>query len=265
MDPTHDQEDEVATQALVACSTNSSNYSHELKVLERKHAEELKRKEEEIRAVREDGEAKLRDLQHKQADRVQYEHDMREQAKIWQTAERDVRKAGKSPMENTIFSYTRMNSELLRRVDEMRKHMNFCQKVPEVQLGVSLQQSMDETMSKISLEMECILSGLGRAVRLQTPIVDRKSDLGYLIRSISDNKGTPADESSVLQEAVTTFGSEPEVIVHTLLSAALREWVFRSDFPNFDSSSSSLLRAYRKIVKTHGMSKVPGGASKPLS
>lgn len=56
-----------------------------------------------------------------------------------------------------------------------------------------------------------------------------------------------------LQEAICKLARfSPEVVVRSLITSALAEWVFDTDFPKFDNGSSEVLKSYRELLVTQG-------------
>jgi hypothetical protein len=45
----------------------------------------------------------------------------------------------------------------------------------------------------------------------------------------------------------------PQAVVRALATAALRKWVFETDFPTFDVNASELLTHYREVLRTQGV------------
>jgi hypothetical protein len=55
------------------------------------------------------------------------------------------------------------------------------------------------------------------------------------------------------QEAMCKFSMfSPEAVVRSLINSALAQWVFETDFPQFDDSSSLVLSKYRELLITQG-------------
>jgi hypothetical protein len=69
-----------------------------------------------------------------------------------------------------------------------------------------------------------------------------------LARRIAGSRHLPALQ---LQDG-TFWNAEPVVLLRSLSTAALQEWVFEADFPNFEDESSITLAAYRNILANQG-------------
>jgi hypothetical protein len=69
-----------------------------------------------------------------------------------------------------------------------------------------------------------------------------------LARRIAGSRHLPALQ---LQDG-TFWNVEPVVLLRSLSTAALQEWVFEADFPNFEDESSITLAVYRNILANQG-------------
>ena len=82
------------------------------------------------------------------------------------------------------------------------------------------------------------------------PDLAKHGDLGRLVSRCS---AIPTEYPKKLQEAMCKLARlAPEAVVRSLITSALAEWVFDTDFPKFDDCSSELLRRYRELLATQG-------------
>ena len=80
------------------------------------------------------------------------------------------------------------------------------------------------------------------------PQLHSHESLAGLIR-----RATGARQDPVLQHQDQDLSSvDPAALLRSLSTAALQEWVFESDFPNFEDDSSITLAAYRDLLANQG-------------
>lgn len=82
------------------------------------------------------------------------------------------------------------------------------------------------------------------------PDLDKQDDLRSLVcRCLTISAETPKE----LKEATRKlFRLSSEVVVRSLITSALAEWVFDTDFPKFDDGSSDVLEKYRELLVMQG-------------
>jgi hypothetical protein len=82
------------------------------------------------------------------------------------------------------------------------------------------------------------------------PALVKHDDLRKLI---SRCLATSAEAPEHLQEGMHRLsGFSLEAVVRSLITSALAEWVFDTDFPNFENHSSEVLTKYRELLATQG-------------
>jgi hypothetical protein len=215
------------------------------------YKKELKSKDSEIRSVREQWQDEVWELNQEKAKALKTEQELRALIKHRDMASRQAEGCGKDPLEEILFSQNHQIHSLTQRVQDMKKQMSFCQQSPQQSAEIN-KCAIDEAMSKISSEMESVMHGHDINKSLLCPSFLIGADLRDLVRAIFGNRRGPEDEMSHFRRFMAKFGLEPQIIIRSLISAALQIWVFRTDFPNFDRTRSRLLEAFRKVVLTHG-------------
>jgi hypothetical protein len=81
-----------------------------------------------------------------------------------------------------------------------------------------------------------------------TPELQMHEKLLGLVRRIA---GLRTNSVSQLQDR-DLLSVDPVALLRSLSTAALQAWVFETDFPNFESDSSSTLAAYRDLLASQG-------------
>lgn len=240
-------------QRRVQCESVSSPKSALWKAntIKDRHIAQMASKEDEIKKLRLKWQEETYELAQQQSKNAQTTLELRAQLKHREMAKKACEEAGKNPMEETMFQYMHQNWSLLQRVQEMKKQLGFCQRTPD-QSKEWIQQCIRERMATMESEMTDLLHGHNHNASLMVPVIQRESDLGCLIRSVFGMSS--GEEIALFRRCIAKYGSEPEVIVSTFVSAALKEWVFLSNFPGF-ATRNQLLDSYRKVVIVNGKSR----------
>lgn len=113
-----------------------------------------------------------------------------------------------------------------------------------------LTKRCDYMTSKLSDELRGVLNG--QRVHLANADFQFNDILRLLARTIyrcSDSKRSYEN----LRRDTMVFRDQPEVLISTLVVAAVQAWVFDSRFPETDGTDNLLLKEYRKAIMVHGM------------
>lgn len=140
------------------------------------------------------------------------------------------------------------NAELVKKVTAMNATIALFKNTPQ-QEQFLLTVRCDETIDKMEKELRGVLNG--QRVCLGSHGIDYNSDLGCFARCIY--KTSDHDQAvKHLHRDVMIFKTQPEVLISTLVTAAIQLWVFETSFPNFDTKDSLLLLEYRKAIMSQG-------------
>ncbi|KAF7862503.1 hypothetical protein EAF04_007376 [Stromatinia cepivora] len=110
-------------------------------------------------------------------------------------------------------------------------------------------QTLDTAMNEICLELEA-MTEMQDFGRMQSPKEWFDGDLIYLVNSAFASLEGSNDGKLQLERFAVKLG--PSAVFRILALAALRDWVFLTDFPHIESGSLSLIEAYRNIAFNKG-------------
>ncbi|CAG8958615.1 hypothetical protein HYFRA_00009932 [Hymenoscyphus fraxineus] len=164
-------------------------------------------------------------------------------------AKQESRQDGKSPLEDVLYHKNEEIWKLSKRAKDMEKLSPFSRS-RETPLLPSFWKEVTSTMRVLSSELDLLLPGQGQHTSLLVPDMGDLPELAKLIRCVAANETEVGMETSVLRFWVAKH--DPEVILRSLIVAAVRNWVFMSKFPVFTPKDAVLLKAYREIIRTHG-------------
>ncbi|KAF8849940.1 hypothetical protein BDZ45DRAFT_216706 [Acephala macrosclerotiorum] len=133
--------------------------------------------------------------------------------------------------------------EEVRVVRDLRPFTRGQRHQPEALSGKVMQKALDT----ISTELQSIFHNRRSDMLPRIPIVRGHSDLASLLRYSFEGVTEPRELRKLLAEQISKWGLP--MIIRGLTIAAIKEWVFTSDFPNFSRKGDPrLLQQYRKII-----------------
>ena len=155
------------------------------------------------------------------------------------------------PLESDFYRQQGQLWDLLQHKHTTQQDAGFFKDVPTTPTSLSFEE-MDEILEDTERELESMLEGTEPSKRLFNPTVHAGSDLESLMMSGLKLSAETISGSSNLKQVFSSLSSQ--LIVRHLALAALREWVFYSDYPSLapDKSSCSLLRFQRDIIMDLG-------------
>jgi predicted RNase H-like nuclease (RuvC/YqgF family) len=144
-----------------------------------------------------------------------------------------------------IFEYELKATDSLQQLQEVRELVKFTKSIasePEPPVAMYIEQSIDhiDNRSKVTIDSnEGPLPKMPDESRLGT------SSKQLLSRVFS----TEIDLISAEYVAAhVAKGIDLYKILRAMMAAAIQQWVFESDFPNFNAEDSRLVNAYRKCL-----------------
>ncbi|XMA20357.1 hypothetical protein WAI453_013148 [Rhynchosporium graminicola] len=173
------------------------------------------------------------------------EIDLRAQITHLKIAQQDRQNAGMNPLEGLLFSKDEEIWHLKQQNHEMRSLAGFSQLAPD-QPAVHLTDEIPNALQSIQSELYSILHGHDLAIPLLQPsFVQKDADLALLLQTLCSE-----DSELPIQHLLTTYlRFDGIVLVRSLAVAALQQWVFATDFPNFcRTEEPQILTSYRKAV-----------------
>lgn len=158
--------------------------------------------------------------------------------------------AGRDPLEMNLSLKNQEIWDLNHRILKLQNLVGYFQDVPKQ--GNALPASViDDAIDEIVSELDSIPYGHSFENGLLTPEVSSDTDLGALIRSTLGPEGATKEEK-MLKDCVAAFDFDPEIVIRTFTIAALRDWVFETDYPSLTPDRPALLDAYRTIALRFG-------------
>jgi len=154
--------------------------------------------------------------------------------------------ASKDPQEGLIQTHIAMIYEQQQKIKSLQEQVPKLKRITTQPLALP-PGKLDGTMRTLVAEIESMLHGTN-CFQLQVPLVPKGSDLETLLRTFQIDTNQKSTLESYLENCVAEYGLP--ATVRTIALAALRDWVFASDFPNDggNGTSSALLSAYRDII-----------------
>lgn len=165
------------------------------------------------------------------------------------TALHDSQLARRDPQEYQNYLQLEREWNLNQEVHTMRKYASFFQMTP-TPLGPILlnRENLNKAIVELRFELEAIMVGHKMSTPLIVPPQVSNSDLGKLVHS-----AMATDVHSMSGDFwLTKWRLEPHAVVSALTISALRDWVFMSDFPNFEPDDLKILEATREAAMTLG-------------
>ena len=142
--------------------------------------------------------------------------------------------------------------DLEQENQKLQRIFGFFDEIPTIQRRSLTQSEIEEALERIRSELESMLHGVETTgMRLFTPVT-MASDLKILVESCLGNSREYQSPESRVHQCISDF--HPALILRSIALAALRDWVFSLDYPDFclDGMSSALLKCYRNITMTCG-------------
>jgi len=211
---------------------------------------ELQQKNLEITNIQQQWQEEVDKLNQQLIRSNHVENELKAQLKHHQMAQSESKLAGKDPLEDVIFQNHQQIWELTRKIQDMRNQLSYTESGTRNSFA-SLESKINKTMASISSELESILHGHDTSCPLQPPGAATSGDLAGLVRALFGKDVAAGQEGARLKTCILKLGA-PEMIVRSLTVAALKEWVFETNFPNFTKKPMPLLRAYQESVMTMG-------------
>lgn len=234
--------------STVSCSREQDR-KRKLENLEKIHAAELKSSDLEISMMRQQWYDEVDNLREQLEKKKEIEIELRVELHTREMAKSERRLAGNDRLEDKLADMRTNEYLLTKQVQDLRRQFNFAS-LNTQHVAMQTEQSIQSTMELIGSELESILHGHDSTEILRVPkSTSISNDLCTLMQSLSGDQSVIGKEISCLRGWLCKF--DAETVVRSFVVAALQEWVFTSDFPNFSPSKSRLLSAYRQALVMH--------------
>ncbi|XMA12723.1 hypothetical protein WAI453_005514 [Rhynchosporium graminicola] len=237
--------------------TNSDNLvaatakgSLSLKDMRKMHEEVVSRLKAENAAVRAQTQQDLED-QSQEANRwKQIAENLSAKVSFMKTAHQERQLARKDPQEELMFTKDKQIWRLTQENHKLRHSTSFSKKINPQEESLENLKVWNE-VDLLQRELISIMHGHDSSAPLLQPEFGVGLDLALLLRAMFREASYEAESSGHLVKRMMRWG--PVNVVRSLAVAALNEWVFATDFPNFCGASTSppLLKAYRNAIFMH--------------
>ncbi|KAJ8069520.1 hypothetical protein OCU04_003171 [Sclerotinia nivalis] len=213
--------------------------------MQENYRRDLQKKEAEIIAIRDQWDGDLRELHGRIEKLQQTKLELESKASNLEAAAIAVRNAGRDTL---AYEIGQKNREIWMLTNKI--HLQF--EVPSVKEREAKHlppQTIDTAMNEIRLELQAMteMQDFGRT---QSPKEWFDGDLTHLVNSAFASLEGSNDGKLHLKRLGVKLG--PSAVFSILALAALRDWVFLTDFPHIESGSLSLIEAYRNIAFNKG-------------
>lgn len=238
------------TQSPAVPSTSvCSNTSPDIPIRKSQQVEVL-RLRHEVNAVREQWHQEVERFEREDQRRKQIENDLRAEIAHLKIARDDRQKAGKNPLEEILFAKDEEIWFLKQKNHEMQRLAGFAQSIPKQPKSLP-QKDISNALQAIGNELQSIFHGHDLGLPWFRPSMAEDTDLASLAAiTFADSNGS----GSLVQQlwnSLSKWGTV--VVVRALAVAALRNWVFATEFPDFGRNGDPrILLAYRAAILTHG-------------
>ncbi|KAL2068409.1 hypothetical protein VTL71DRAFT_16507 [Oculimacula yallundae] len=242
-------ENETTLNSSTTPATTSTKDSVSLQDMRRMHKEVVSRLKAETAAVRVQWQQAVEDHIHESKRRRQMAADLQAENTHLKTAQLERQKAGKDPLEEVLFRKDQEIWLLKQANHKMRTLATFAGRVEPPRKSLE-DNEVGDAIDGMEQELQAILHGHDSSAPLLQPEFGVETDLASLLRAIYREDSAEDESSGHLLKRTVKWGSIN--VVRSLAVAALNEWVFATDFPDFSSSRNSrLLKAYRDTIFTH--------------
>lgn len=209
----------------------------------------LRQKDEQIIRIREQWRIETDEVHRALAKEKHSVSELRTEVKHLEMARDKRQAAGKDPQEHNLYGLYQQNAVLSRRIEDMITVMSFT-KLKVLEPNFPEPSLVEKLIVRMGDALEHILHDHVFVDPPEAPTNNINGDLSALISSVFDETDG-VNRNRLLERCIAKH--DPEIWVRTFAVAAVRDWVFASDFPNFGPQDVRLLRAYRSAVVTQGM------------
>jgi len=215
------------------------------------HRQTLQRKDLEIKALELRWQQDLATSLMRENKLKQDIHKLRAENQHMLNAQQDRERAGKDPLEKDLCQQNMRIYNLSQGNEALRDLAPFFRQIPEETPNLH-STKIGDVADDLSSELTLLLHGHEiSSDGLLMPHLSSETDLAALVRSALADRFA-SQEDKLLKDYVARF--HPELVLKTLVLVAVREWVFKTDYPNLDQTYSALLESYREIVFNFGKS-----------
>ncbi|KAF7947204.1 uncharacterized protein EAE97_004453 [Botrytis byssoidea] len=155
---------------------------------------------------------------------------------------RNRREISKGSTETIWYALLQQNWQQVQRIKELEKDASFRNLGGQLEVRLSSKQ-IDSFMEKMRLALESIMHKNGIILRTNMDIRDINTDLQHLFHLLYG-----AESNLRIEKLMKNL--DPQLLLRGLALAAVKQWVFMTDFPVFKENRLSL--AQMKVVSQKG-------------
>jgi len=167
------------------------------------------------------------------------EKNLDDQVQCWNSAHKQ------GDLERALFLYQQEIVKLKKDINKLRTVSRF--------MNTTEAAADHPTEARIANEFENIRSRSKMTFKLSdglTPLIPDhippESDTELLLQALLIGESETSTLSSSLLDCITS--TKPQSIIRAVIGVSLRDWVFDSDWPDFDKEKSQPLRKYREYI-----------------
>ncbi|TGO53506.1 hypothetical protein BCON_0122g00230 [Botryotinia convoluta] len=155
---------------------------------------------------------------------------------------RNRREISKGSTETIWYALLQQNWQQVQRIKELEKDAGFRNMDGQLEVRLSSKQ-IGSFMEKMRLALESIMHKNGISLRTNMDIIDTNTDLQHLFHLLYG-----AETNLGLEKLMKNL--DPQLLLRGLALAAVKQWIFMTDFPSFKENRLSL--AQMKVISQKG-------------
>ncbi|TGO23905.1 hypothetical protein BPAE_0118g00330 [Botrytis paeoniae] len=155
---------------------------------------------------------------------------------------RSRREISKGSTETIWYTLLQQNWQQVQRIKELEKDAGFRNMDGQLEVRLGSEQ-IGSFMEKMRLALESIMHKNGISLRTNMNIIDTNTDLQHLFHLLYG-----AETNLGLEKLMKNL--DPQLLLRGLALAAVKQWIFMTDFPSFKENRLSL--AQMKVISRKG-------------
>ncbi|KAF7883361.1 uncharacterized protein EAF02_005281 [Botrytis sinoallii] len=155
---------------------------------------------------------------------------------------RNRREISKGSTETIWYALLQQNWQQVQRIKELEKDASFRNMDGQLEVRLSSKQ-IGSFMERMRLALESMMHKNGISLRTNMDIVDTNTDLQHLFHLLYG-----AETNLGLEKLMKNL--DPQLLLRGLSLAAVKQWIFMTDFPVFEENRLSL--AQMKVISQKG-------------
>ena len=214
--------------------------------------DEVRLKDDEIRRTKESWELEVEAILAKNVEAEQRNKRLLATIQHLENSQREREVDTKDPKESLFRHFYKQLCDLEQVNQTLRRVSGFFNEIPTHKRRSLTLSETEEGLGQIRSELELMLHSVETTgIHLVAPVTIA-NDLKRLVDGSLGESSEHQTPELRLQQCISEF--HPALILRSIALAALHDWVFSLDYPNFcgDGMSSALLKCYRNIAMMSG-------------